>query len=384
MVIFLIASIIWPVVYRKDMDHRSTHAVLFFLAALPAAGIVAAHAYSWWTGTHGSAGLTRVLVTTVPLAALFTLFTLGRAIGILPAMRWSGPLMCATIMTTSVLAFRASGSLRQEPSEEQVILHDVCDLITEARDPGDRVFTTHPYIPFRLGLDGFDPEEARMLWGFEGMEDNVPSRPRDLVFWESAMGPTQCGVELERFIDDTAFTVLGLRLPKHGHMVSEGHAYELWAFQRQPSKRYVIRDTLGTDSGALAPYRPRLDTIARTPGAVWCARHEFPWTLEQLPAPVSPAIYDLWSVEIDVDFPTAGSDVSFVLKRTQGEELLRYDERWLRQGPNGFSFRVPDEGGTGDLTMYIYAPDHREIRCRSMRLIRERVLQERRISPITR
>ena len=377
-ILFLAALTIWPIILRKDKEGREMHVLLFCLAALPTLGVMVAHAYSWWTGTHGSAGLTRVLVTTVPLASLFALFTIGRTIGMLPAARTAGVAVCTVAGLTSFLGSRAIGPLRQDPNEEQVILHEICDLMAEARAPGDRVFTTHPYIPFRLGLDGFDKEESRMLWGFEGLEDNVPSRPRDLIFWESGMGPTMCGVRLSRLLDDTAFTVLGLRLPQHGRTVSEGQAYELWAFQRLPSRRFVGVDTLGNRYGELASLYVRFDTTRCADDVLWCSEREFPWTLDHAPQPLPPVIYDLWSVEMDVDFPTGGNDITFVLKRTRGEELLRYDERRLHQGHNAFTFRVPEEQGEGDLTLYIYAPGGQAIVCKNMLVTRERVFQERR------
>ncbi|MCC7501015.1 MAG: hypothetical protein IT229_00705, partial [Flavobacteriales bacterium] len=72
------ALVLWPLVHWKDPDERRTHRLMLLTAALPTLAIVAVHSVLWWKGWRGSAGLLRTLVTSIPLAALFATYTLGR------------------------------------------------------------------------------------------------------------------------------------------------------------------------------------------------------------------------------------------------------------------------------------------------------------------
>ncbi len=372
---FLASLALWPWVWRKDTEERRTHELLFFTAALPALGIVAVHAYLRWSGTHGSAGLTRVLVTAAPLACLFGLFTLGRALRLSNASTWQGSILACAALIAGVVGLRAEGPLRQDPDDDQAIINAACDRITGARRPGDRVFTTHPYVPFRTGLDGFDGDQSRMLWGFHENVDAGPSRPGDIIFWDSALGPNECGVDLSSMLDNPHFTVLGVFVPKHGHFVFGGRPYETWVFQRYPAKRVNVRDTVGAP-GELRHIHLRLDTVDCAEAAGWCSDREFPLTVEGMPLPKPGSLYEDWTVEMDVRYLDAGSEAMFVFKRNRGDELVRYDDRPLHEGMNRFAFRLPTDNLQVEQSLYVYAPGERRMNCVSLRIIRERVWQE--------
>ena len=375
-VVFLLALSLWPWVFRKDAEAGATHALLLWTAALPALGIVAVHAYLRWSGTHGSAGFTRVLVTASPLAALFGLHTLGRGILLLTRSSLPGPIIGVVLACIGVTGLSAEGPLRHDPDDEQVVINQACDRIAETRHVGDRVFTTHPYVPFRVGLDGFDDEESRMLWGFHEDMDKGPSRSGDIIFWEPAFGPNECGVELGTILDNPAFTVLGVYVPKHGHIVFGGRPYETWVFQRYPAKRSTTHDTIGAP-GALADIHVRLDTMPCAEGAGWCSDREFPMTIEKLPLPKPGSLYEDWVVEMDIRYLAEGSEAAMVFKRTIGEELFHYDDRPIHEGMNRISFRAPTDTVRTEQSLYIYSPEKRALRCASVRVVRDRVWQER-------
>ena len=375
-IVFLLALVIWPIVWRKDPAERKTHRLLFFTAALPALCIVAVHAYLRWSGTHGSAGLTRVLVTAIPLAVPFGLFTLGRALQLAGGTALHGSVLASGLVVGSVVVLSGQGRLIEDPDDEQVIINAACDVIAKARRPGGRVFTTHPYVPFRVGLDGFDGEQSRMLWGFHDEVDAGPSRPGDLIFWDSALGPNECGVDLAAMRDKPAFTVLGVFAPKHGHFVFGGRPYETWVFQRLPSKRHMVRDTVLV-TGRQGGLMPRLDTVPCESRPGWCSQGEFPLTIEHVPLPARGSLYEDWLVEGDIHYLTEGNEATFVFKRSLGDELFRYDDRPLHEGPNSFSFRLPTDSLRVEQSFYIYSPGERGINCTSLRMVRERIWQER-------
>jgi hypothetical protein len=376
-VLFIMALMMWSFVHKHDLGQRAMHEQLLITAASPVLLIVAVHAYLTATGTHGSAGLVRVVATAVPLAALFSLFTLGRLMVLRKALtKWNQAIVLATMITVVIDLF-AFGPLVQPASSDQQALHGACDVAQEHRQPGDRVFSSHPYTAFRLGLDGFDPSGYRMLWGFNGMDENVPSRERDIIVWESQMGPNECGVPLQRLLDDTAFTVLGVCEPGNGHSVLGGLQYEFWTFQRIPAIRLLAADTLFIGNAPVGMFMVRQDTAAcNVPGA-WCGDREFPWTAEHLPCPAPNVLYEEVAVELHLMYRgSQGEAVRLVFKQTRGEEALRYDERQLVEGNNTLQFRIlPCEEGV-DQTLYFWAPGARAFQVSGMYLMRKRVTQQ--------
>lgn len=375
-VLFIMALTLWPVVHKRDEGEREVHKLLLFTAALPALLIVAVHTWLTATGTHGSAGLVRVVGTAVPLAALFSLFTIGRVVAWYKVeTKWTPVIVIATTMC-ALLDLFAFGPLVQPASGDQQALHAACDIAQEHRLSGDRVFSSHPYTAFRLGLDGFDPKEYRMLWGFNGMLENSPSRDRDIIVWESQMGPIECGVPLERLLDDTSFTVLGLTEPRNGHSVLGGRQYEFWTFQRIPAIRTSIADTLYVGNMPFGTFAARQDTSACNEPGAWCGAREFPWTAEHLPCPAPNVLYEEIAAELRLKYGgSQGEAVRLVLKQTRGEESLRYDERQLVEGDNSLQFRIPPCEEGVDQTLYFWAPGSRTFQVEGMRLVRTRVIQ---------
>ena len=287
-----------------------------------------------------------------------------------------GSVLASGLVVGSIVSLSAQGRLIEDPDDQQAIINAACDVIAKTRRPGDRVFTTHPYVPFRVGLDGFDGEQSRMLWGFHDEVDEGPSRPGDIIFWDAALGPNECAVDLATLRDNPALTVLGVFAPKRGHFVFGGRPYETWVFQRYPAKRNTVRDTVFVQGGQGA-LLPRLDTVPCEGRSGWCSQREYPLTIERVPSPARGVLYEDWLVETDIHYFTEGNQATFVFKRSRGDELFRYDDRPLDEGPNRFSFRFPADSLQVEQSFYIYSPGARGIGCTSLRIVRERIWQER-------
>ena len=100
-------------------------------------------------------------------------------------------------------------------------------------------------------------------------------------------------------------------------------------------------------------------------------------TIEKLPLPKPGSLYEDWVVEMDIRYLTEGGEAAMVFKRTIGEELFHYDDRPIHEGMNRISFRAPTDTVRTERSLYIYSPEKRALRCVSMRVVRERVWQER-------
>jgi len=191
------------------------------------------------------------------------------------------------------------------------------------------------------------------------------------------MGPNECGVPLERFMEDTAFTALGVFEPNNGHFVIGGVAYEFWAFQRTPARRSSTEDTLLIDTRTIKDITPRFDT-ARCDGiAIWCGDSEFPWTAEGIPCTPDGVLHDdlICTVEVQYSDPE-GENAVLVYRQMRGDEMLRYEERRLTPGNNSVMYRIPPCVPDVQQSLYFWAPGARSFRVLDMVVTRKRVIQQ--------
>ena len=147
-------------------------------------------------------------------------------------------------------------------------------------------------------------------------------------------------------------------------------------FQRHPAKRNTVRDTVFVQGGQ-GVLIPRLDTVPCEGMSGWCSQGEYPLTIERVPSPARGVLYEDWLVEADIHYSMEGNEATFVFKRSRGDELVRYDDRPLHEGLNSFSFRLPTDSLHVDQSFYIFSPGGRGMNCGSLRMMRERIRQER-------
>lgn len=367
--LFAIAALLWWTLRGQDSAAREKDLLLLICAALPALAIIGVHAVLWWTGSRGSAGLGRVMVTATPLMVLFTAHTLARA-----DLRWM-PRSIASIILLSAAGFTVAGTVKEVPlvqqaNTDQRMLHAAADRLATLLRPGARLFVSHTYVPFRLGLDTFDKDQVLVLRGFrEGFEH--PTRPGDLVFWESQLGPNECGTPLERLLGDTAYAVRGCFVPDEGHLIIGGVPMECLLFERRPVVRWSQADTLYRGTHAVEGFAVRQDTVACEHPESWCGAQEFPWTAEALAAPTDSTLYDIWAVDGEVVYPEAeGETARMVLTQVLDGRGIRYEQYDLKPGMNSIRFRVPPFAPQAEMKLYVWAPGGRRLEVRNMCVVR--------------
>lgn len=99
-----------------------------------------------------------------------------------------------------------------------------------------------------------------------------------------------------------------IAVPAEGHFVFGGRSYEVWVFQRYPARRTTVSDTLGSSPG-VPGMRVRLDTVRCPEPESWCSDREFPLTIDGMPLPQRGALYEDWSVELDIHYMAEGDGV---------------------------------------------------------------------------
>ena len=341
------ALVLWPVVYWKDQADRRAHLLLLMTAALTVLAIVAVHSVLWWKGWRGSAGLLRTLVTSIPLAALFATYTLGRGLQLVlrtPRVQWAAGLVFVPVIgwwAQSDLVLHVQLPVKQEMNQR--FLDAAAFGVKKHMREGVRVYSTHPYMAFRAELDPFDTTLYSPLWGLSDKEVDRRFRPGDMLAWDAQLGSNEAGISLERLLNDERFTVLETYEPPEGSRVLGGHVYEIFLFERRDVVRSFAVDTLIWNGQLRSIPGMRIDTLPCAKDGVHglCMKEgEFPLELTKLPLPSEGSVYDEWIVSGNAAVEEGSRLVIVFAQRTNGAGV-RYDQEDVISGSFMFNRRVP-------------------------------------------
>lgn len=384
LLLFLVALVIWYPVQRRDADERPMHRLLLVVAALPVLSVLVLHSYIWWRGIHASAGLLRVAVTVVPLAALFALHTVARAVVVRPALL-HGRLAKRRVLLGTALVLGSIGAwdavrvpIRQ--SGDQQALDGAGDRLKEILPTGGVVHSTHPYAAFRAGLDPFDNDHYRSIWGLNDQRPADHFKPGELIFWDAQLGPNEAHLPLDTLLNDPHFAVCGVWEPREGHPAFGDQRYELFLFERRDVVKEVRVDTLidgnRVAEGLVLRMDPALCPSERT--ALWCfGEDEFPWVIEHMPlTPGAPVIYDELILEGRATRSgSAPRDLELVFKQTVDGHHVRYDQSTVTDGWSKTSWRVPPADRSLEQSIYIWNVGRAPFELSDLRLLRRRWIQ---------
>lgn len=375
MVLFAAAFLLWPLVWRSDREHRRVHLLLLIVAAGSALLILGLHSFLWARGLKGSAGLTRVVVTGVPLAGIFTAFTLARAATVWLKERTLradlGALLFAGVACWSWADLQLNRIFPIRPNVDQEVLDAAGEMVHRYASQGRKVHSTHPYMGVKSGVDPFDPDRYITLWGTDGFDHRF--NEGDLIFWESQFGPNENGIPLDALLGDPKFNVLGFWAPRDGHAVLGGHRYELFLFERRDSRIAAVVDTLLSDRGPSAEVWARADTLACQDGERhWCfGEGEFPVEIV-IPSAGPDVLFDDFEVTGSIRLSGEGQEVNIVYGQKLGDPHIRYEAKRLKNGSFVFHARaVPLDPEVKQL-IYLYNVDKRPFRVDGFTAVRKR------------
>lgn len=375
------AMVLWPLIHHFDRNEQRAHRLMLVTAALPALAIVAIHSWLWYTGGRGSAGLLRVVVTSIPLAGLFTAFTLGRGASLLLLSTWSrgaiGSLCAVAIGAWSVTDLLKQQELPIRPEMNQRFLDAAAFSVKKHYREGLRVYSTHPYMAFRAGLDPFDTAVYNPLYGLSDEAVDERFRPGDLLLWDAQLGSNEAGVPLDRLLNDGRFAVLETLEPPNGSRVLGGHVYEILLFERRDVVRSYTLDTLVWNGVARVPLRSRVDTVPCTDprAGFWCLKEgEYPMEFRDLALPSSDALFDEWMVSGKA-MVEEGSRLSIVFAQDVNGEGIRYDEEEVRTGDLRFNRRVPPASVDTRQSIYLWNIGRKPVKLEGLTVIRKRWTQ---------
>jgi hypothetical protein len=232
-----LVGIVWLML--RDQARCREHGAVVWSALLPVLGIWAAHTYAYWSGTHASGGLLRVLATTAPLTVLFVAHT---ADALLRRCTWlHAPRTLAfasgAIGVWAVIEVQHRLDIPAAATTEQQLVERGAATATTFIDPGEKCYTAHPYFPACMGMDMWDTTASHRTWELRVGQ----VRTGDLVEWDPLYGPGGSHEMFNGLRQHPGFAVIGMDQEADGPWQPP---FSIWLFQRTNERQRWDADTL--------------------------------------------------------------------------------------------------------------------------------------------
>jgi len=217
--------------YFLRLRHPDRNTIVRFLL-LPGTFIffLAAHSYVWWKGTGGSLGLTRVLASVSPVAAIVSLEGLEALLSYLRSLKLKLLVLVAVIILILWMPF----SLYKIPvpaSESQKTIRRAVDWMKKTGLDQRKFYYYDPWFVVYLGANPFDNRSCR-----EKVPDyRFPEKetlPGELILWDAHYGSNEGKLTLDRLRGSKYFRPLKVFYPSRPFTVLNNYNYEVWIFER--------------------------------------------------------------------------------------------------------------------------------------------------------
>jgi hypothetical protein len=171
----------------------------------------AAHSLFWYYGIFGSMGLVRTIAAVTPMAALIGL----RGIGMVYKSTGSRERIFGIFLTLFLLwviyypYYLNYIPLKLPPEEELVV--EAGNWFNESEYSENHLYYGYPRFIEVVNRDAFDKEKSNELWNLypvikEWGIDVIPENT--IVVWDAHFGINECGITLEKILNDTNFRLI--------------------------------------------------------------------------------------------------------------------------------------------------------------------------------
>ncbi len=186
------------------------------------------HSAAWATGTLGSNGETRVMVCTMPLAALLA----GNAFnGIANFIKNKSIAKCIFILFAALLVITPFQFFKMplEKSARQQTIANAC-LFVHQNHAGATIHFVDPQIPVELNIDPFNPEQA-VQWFADKQKPENGMQHGDIVIWDAQFCPHEAGTSFNAFSDNENYKLLKLLEPQNPIYIYDNEKYFVAIFE---------------------------------------------------------------------------------------------------------------------------------------------------------
>lgn len=189
-------------------------------------GFLILHSTFWWKGLFGSLGMIRVMVCTMPLAAIMSL----RGLQVFGRFISSRKVMIGFCM--AVFGLQAWLTIRQHPlpfrpRHSEMVMQQLKDSTQGKVYAGVRIIASHPMLAHIANRDPFD---IRQWKEFNTIDPQDGFMPGDIVIWDSHFSCFDKQIPLESMQQNKLFGEMTHFGELQKSRADEGDTFGLWVF----------------------------------------------------------------------------------------------------------------------------------------------------------
>jgi len=251
LVLFCIGLIRYLILLRHP---DRSNLVRFILLPGTFAVFLAAHSYVWWKGTGGSLGLTRVIASVSPVAAIISLEGLELLLSYFKLLKHKLLILLPVILLILWMPFNIY-NIPVPASDSQKTIRRAVEWMKKNGLDKRKFYYYDPWFVVYLRSNPFDASSCR-----EKVPDyNNPEKatlPGELVLWDAHYGSNEGKLTLEKLMNSKYFRPLKAFYPPRPFKVLNNYNYEVWIFERVDSISQTVSFQL--------PYTENLDAFCES------------------------------------------------------------------------------------------------------------------------
>jgi hypothetical protein len=233
LILIFFGLIFWVSGLAKRFSLLNPDTILFILIAGSWITFFAAHSYVWWKGTGGSLGLTRVIGSVIPLAALTGMKAFEALKKIVKRKAVVYGLFSALAVLQIVFLFTRHNLFLRADATEQLIKKSA-EYIS-SNEPDEKVYYFNPLLIHYLGYDPYDTSQCNW-WVADKQQPSNTLDWSDLLVWDAHLGPNEGGVQLESLEKDPLLKKVKAFYPLEKIIVLGGYDYSVQIYKKVKSK----------------------------------------------------------------------------------------------------------------------------------------------------
>ncbi len=217
--------LIWNSVAKQYENNKKKY---WMLIVIPFFVFLIFHSIAWATGSLASNGEIRVMVCTMPFAALIAGYGMNELLCFIKSKSLQSAFVLLLLAVVAITPFQFF-KMPLAKSERQLLIADACQFLKVKREYGSTHFVD-PQIPVELEIDPYDPSIAQQWFGEKEHPEN-DMNPGDIVIWDAQFCPHEGGTLLSAFSENENFVLLKTFQPAQPIFIFDDEQYFVSIFE---------------------------------------------------------------------------------------------------------------------------------------------------------
>lgn len=218
-----------------------------WMLVIPVWLLFAVNSVLYWKALFGSMGLVRVVTGLLPVAAIVSLKAYDHIEKTWLKKETYKKVCLAGLIILLLIANFPTGRypINFLPYEQTV--KNTTDWIMQTSLVKRKIFFTHWYVPYLLGLDPYNKEQCDQLFGPKWLPYNPEN---SVVIWDSYFGPKESNIPFDSLEKRYGYRLVNIFRENQSPNAKSQHPFEVCVFVKSPAgiqvNNKIIRDSILT------------------------------------------------------------------------------------------------------------------------------------------